>query len=149
VRAIHWVCACAQIFCVRQLAGDDVDVLHYSWNHFEAGKDPSTLQSYREMLVRWALMMPRSPALHIMNTDDLKSDEECGRAFGTPRMFEAYAQYGANAVCLQTGLLLSGKWQGQVWGEVGDGLHTTTRYGEHVNVTQSRRQSLGVMFRNW
>jgi hypothetical protein len=138
-----------QVFCVKDIAGEDVDVLHYSWNHFEAGKDYATLLTHREMLVRWALMMPRSPAVHIMNTDELSSDEECGRAFGTHEMFDAYAQYGANVICLQTGLLLSGKWKGVVWGEVGNGIHRTTRYGELANISQSRRESLGVMFRNW
>jgi len=138
-----------QVFCIRQLVGDDIDVLHYSWNHFEAGKEYRTLLSFREMLVRWALMMPRSPAVHIMNSDELRSDEDCGRAYGTPEMFQAYSQYGANAICLQTGLLRSGRWQGEKWAEVGNGIHQTTRYGELADVTQKRRESLGVMFRNW
>jgi len=79
----------------------------------------------------------------------LRSDEDCGRAYGTPEMFQAYSQYGANAICLQTGLLRSGRWQGEKWAEVGNGIHQTTRYGELADVTQKRRESLGVMFRNW
>ena len=45
------------------------------------------------------------------------------------------------------GLLKHGMKKAPGWGEVGDGIHTTTRYGELE--TDARKKSLGVFYRNW
>lgn len=39
-------------------------------------------------------------------------------------------------------------YQGKKWGEVGDGMHNITRYGEK-ETDAYRRASLGVVWRNW
>ena len=59
---------------------------------------------------------------------------------------DKYAKFGANSLNLEDGLK-QGAYKGKVWGEVGDGIHQTTRYGESAN--EARKSSLGVVFRNW
>ncbi len=59
-----------------------------------------------------------------------------------------YAEFGINSFCLRTGLKLRSGWEGQVWRQVGDSMHNTTRYGE-LETDAVRRNSLGVVFRNW
>ena len=54
--------------------------------------------------MRWALMMPRSPALQVMNAGEAHSDNQCRDAFGPETVWNKYYQYGMNAVCLQKGL---------------------------------------------
>merc|ERR1712130_154244 len=63
-------------------------------------------------------------------------------------LFANYGKFGANMVCLGNGVKMLGYGQ-FVWGKVGDGLHSTTRYGELDSVTSKRRNSLGVVYRNW
>jgi hypothetical protein len=75
------------------------------------------------------------------------------------KLLEEYSKYGANMLCLELGLK-SGGYAGKKWGAIGDGLHTTTRYGEQSvppplaasvlpDAIDDRRKSLGVVFRNW
>ena len=40
-------------------------------------------------------------------------------------------------------------YPGNVWGAIGDTLHNTTRYGEASGISQTRKDSLGVVYRNW
>ena len=138
-----------QIFCVRHIGGDDADIIHYSWTYFEAGKDYNYVVGFRESLLRWALSMPKAPPLHIINVNDLRADSQCASAVCPAQMFEMYGKYGGNIVCPQTSLLRHTSWNGVQWGVIGDGLHTTTRYGNEPGVSAARRDSLGVMFRNW
>merc|ERR1712079_935000 len=99
--------------------------------------------------MRWGLLMKYSPALHILNVGDVRNDEHCREQFGPTDMFNKYAKFGMNVVCMQNGLKLSCRWAKKVWGQVGDGFHNTTRYGELPNVSMDRKKSLGVVFRNW
>mmetsp|Transcript_15799 Transcript_15799/g.23803 ORF Transcript_15799/g.23803 Transcript_15799/m.23803 type:complete len:714 (+) Transcript_15799:65-2206(+) len=131
-----------QIWCLRNIIGDDVDIAHYSWTYFE-NEDKET---YHEMFIRWVLMMERSPVPQFINVGETRS---CKSALDhSGKLFDLYGKYGVNINCLQSGILKIG-YPGKKWGAIGDGMHTTTRYGELSNVTKSRRDSLGVTFRNW
>ena len=148
-----------QIYCVLHLVGNDIDMLMYTWTYFEH-EEPAL---YHELILRWLLMMPKAPPLLIFNTGGMfgkgSSEREPGGtgdpgfdvAFGdrgSAKAFEeAYGKYGVNAVLLERGLALNGKYAGKTWGEVGDGVHNTTRYGE--GLPKNKRDSLGVVFRNW
>jgi len=133
-----------QIWCVRHMLGDDIDVAHYSWTYFE----PANQQEFHEMWIRWVLMMDRAPVPQLFNTGG-EDDEICKSAVdSTGRLFDMYGKYGMNVVCLQNGIKKAG-YPGKQWGAIGDGTHSTTRYGEASNVTEARRKSLGVVFRNW
>jgi len=134
-----------QKYCLRHIADEKSDVIQYSWTYFEAG-DSSAVQ-HRESLLRWALRLKHSPAFQVLNVGEKLTTSQCGESLGSSLMYSRYAKYGANAFCLQTGLHMSGRWGGKVWGEVGDGLHMTTRYGE--SESPARKKSLGVVFRNW
>ena len=138
-----------QKYCLRNICGEDTDAIHYSWTYFEAG-DSDEVQDH-EAIIRWALRMRNSPSLQLLNVGELFSRDACGNALGPKSMFNAYAKYGANSFCLQTGLTMSGKWGGKVWKEIGNGLHQTTRYAPQGNdkASKARRNSLGVVFRNW
>ena len=107
------------------------------WTYFENGG----AYVYHEAVTRWATLLPKSPATLIFNCD--------GDAWGGNRLAERYAKFGANGINLDPGLKASGIYGGKVWGAVGDGRHNTTRYGEDPSVTEERRKSLGVVFRNW
>lgn len=136
-----------QIWCSRHMVGDDADIIHYSWTYFEAGGH--NLEAIHEQIIRWALLMKNSPAVHFLNVGELFDPEACLRgAIGSHSLFSKYVSFGLNAVCLQTGLTMSKKWGGKKWNFVGDGLHSTTRYGEDEK-DQFRKDSLGVVFRNW
>ena len=149
-----------QPFCVRHMAGDDADILHYSWSYFEAGG--RTTPAWRETMARWGLLMEHSPAMHVVNVAEQFTDAQCGAKFGEALFWERYAPFGANIVCLQTGMKLDGRWGGKEWGHVGNGRHSTTRYGEPSSsymtdlvarvgaaAGAARTDSLGVVFRNW
>jgi hypothetical protein len=84
--------------------------------------------------------LPKVPATIIVNCD--------GNAWGNKDLPERYAKFGANGINLEQGLK-AGAYKGKVWGAVGDGMHKTTRYGESDDVLEARKQSLGVVFRNW
>jgi len=71
---------------------------------------------------------------------------------------KAYAEYGYNAFCIQTGLYFGGHdYDSEVeagvnrfgWKFQGDGYHNTTRYGEELPEGDARRDSLGTVYRNW
>jgi hypothetical protein len=114
-------------------------------------------QEQREQLIRWAQQMPKRPMVHHLvargkaNTCEGDSEENV-------MLDQTYAPYGYNAFCIQTGLYFGGYdydadiandinrfgWQGH-----GDGYHNTTRYGEQLPDDDPRKQSLGVVYRNW
>jgi hypothetical protein len=142
-----------QVFCVTQNLSPDVDIIHYSWTYFEKGG----AEEQREQLVRWAQRMPRRPMVHHLvargkaNTCEADSKENVA-------LDQTYASYAYNAFCIQTGLYFGGYdydteaanginrfgWQHQ-----GDGYHNTTRYGEELPDDDPRKDSLGVVYRNW
>jgi hypothetical protein len=72
---------------------------------------------------------------------------------------DAYAMYGYNAFCIQTGLYFGGHdYDTEMereginrfgWQYRGDGYHNTTRYGEELDMDDPRRGSLGTVYRNW
>jgi len=102
-------------------------------------EDHSAYQ-YHEAITRWATLLPKIPATIIINCDN--------NAWGRDSLPKAYARWGANGINLEAGLR-AGPYAGKVWGAIGDGIHNTTRYGDDVLVTKKRRDSLGVVFRNW
>lgn len=123
-----------QVYCIGQNAGQHSDIFLYSWTYFEARGDAVS----HESAIRFALMQSDKQApLHIFQT---KSNIK--------HSIDPYFKYGANAMGLEDGLISGGKYNGKVWGQIGDGLHNTTRYGELVK-EQERKDSLGVLWRNW
>eukprot|EP00466_Bigelowiella_natans_P018818 jgi/Bigna1/81206/fgenesh1_pg.78_\ len=136
-----------QIWCARHLLGDDIDIAHYSWTYFEGDRD--VVHAAHESWIRWVLMMQGAPVPQFFNTGG-RNDDECAAAIDENGfLLNAYGQYGVNIVCLQNGISQVAGYPGKKWGAIGDGFHTTTRYGAPSNVTDVRRRSLGVVFRNW
>ncbi|GEM_PF-6857794 len=130
-----------QIFCLETFLGDDLDVVHYSWTYFEAGRDDPP--SFHETFYRWSAALASRPVPQLVYTSD------CARlADMDHRLLDAYAPLGVNALCMQRGLLEAG-YPGKKWGAVGDSLHDTTRAGEVLPLDSGRRRSLGVVFRDW
>ena len=142
-----------QVFCVAQNLSPDVDIIHYSWTYFEKGG----AEEQREQLVRWAQHMPRRPMVHHLvargkaNTCEADSAENVA-------LDRTYALYGYNAFCIQTGLYFGGHdYDTEIandqnrfgWQNHGDGYHNTTRYGEALPDDDPRKESLGVVYRNW
>jgi len=116
-----------QIWCVRQLVGDDVDVVHYSWTYFEAGD--RTVNKWHETFIRWSLLLDSAPVPTIINV---------GEGGHGDRLYDHYKQFGYNTIFLQKGLKKQFPNYKKKWGVVGDGMHNETRYG-----------GSGVMWRNW
>lgn len=134
-----------QIWCIRNILGDDTDIAHYSWTYFEAGHPDAA--EYHEMFIRWALMMKYAPVPQFFTTGGERGPDNCKAGLdNSGKLFNMYAKYGVNIVCLQTGISKHG-YKGKKWAATGDGMHTTTRYGE--NLSEERKKSLGVVFRNW
>ena len=142
-----------QVFCVTQNLSPDVDIIHYSWTYFEKGG----AEEQREQLVRWAQHMPRRPMVHHLvargkaNTCDADSAENV-------ELDRTYAPFAYNAFCIQTGLYFGGHdYDTEIandinrfgWQHHGDGYHNTTRYGEELPDDDPRKESLGVVYRNW
>lgn len=142
-----------QVFCVTHNVSPDVDVVHYSWTYFE--KDQPEVQ--RESLIRWAQHMARRPMVHHLVARGKKNTCE-GHDKPNVALDRTYAPYGYNAFCIQTGLYFGGHdYDAEVeaginrfgWKHQGDGYHNTTRYGEELPEGNARRNSLGVVYRNW
>jgi len=131
-----------QVWCLPALAGTDVDVTHYSWEHFEAGHETEAVAAH-EMFYRWSLMMERSPVPELIYTHDCANFSSRDQV-----LLDRYALYGADVLCMTRGLAQVGYEQGE-WGEMGDPLYATSREGELPGVSESRKKSLSVMFRNW
>ncbi len=132
-----------QVWCLRSLVGDDVDMTQYSWTYFEAGHSPEELQLHHELFYRWSLLMERRPVPQLIYTHD------CARLSKEDvALLDRYGEYGANVLCMERGIRAAG-YPGKKWGVVGDTIHDTTRYGESADVGEERRRSLGVVFRNW
>ncbi len=132
-----------QVWCLRTLVGDDVDLTQYSWSYFESGHKPKALARYHEMFYRWSLLMEHSPVPQLVYISDCSQLSARDVA-----LLDTYGRYGADVLCMQRGLRAAG-YPGKKWREVGDGLHETTRYGDLPGVDSERRRSLGVVFRNW
>jgi len=132
-----------QVFCYKQNADHDVDIAHYSWTYFESNHRGKV---QHEQLIRWSQMMVKQPPVHFLNVAGKKG--ECYDDSPNTAIFKAYEKFGANAFCLEKALYEGGKYGGKVWSQVGDGYHNTTRYGEK-ETNKERRDSLGVVFRNW
>jgi len=115
-----------QIFCMRNLVGDDVDAIHYTWTYFEAGD--REIAKWHETYIRWSLLMNNAPVPFIVNVGKIK---------GSEHLFDQYKKFGYNVLYLEKALKKYYKFQ-KAWGKVGDGIHNKTRYGGD-----------GVMFRNW
>ncbi len=132
-----------QVWCLRTLVGDDVDMTQYSWTYFEAGHSDQELAQYHELFYRWSLLMERGPVPQLIYTHDcsqLRKQDE--------RLLDLYGRFGANILCMERGIKTAG-YPGKQWKVVGDTIHDTTRYGEAPEVSEERRNSLGVVFRNW
>lgn len=128
-----------QVWCLRQLVGDDVDVTHYSWTYFEGREG----EPFHEMFYRWSLGLPKAAAPQLLFASDCSQFSQLDR-----QLLADYAPFGADALCMEKGILAHG-YPGKEWGTVGDGLHETTREGELLDVGDPRRSSLGVVYRNW
>ncbi|EJK70681.1 hypothetical protein THAOC_07940, partial [Thalassiosira oceanica] len=103
-----------------------------------------------EELIRWTQMLPKQPPVHVFNTGE-RAD-----GGGLPSLVGRYARQGYNAFYMKRGLANGGHdYESERavgldrfgWGVVGDGYHNTTRYEE--DETEDRRESLGVLMRNW
>eukprot|EP01065_Artemidia_motanka_P039162 TRINITY_DN48015_c0_g1_i1.p1 TRINITY_DN48015_c0_g1~~TRINITY_DN48015_c0_g1_i1.p1 ORF type:complete len:627 (+),score=231.62 TRINITY_DN48015_c0_g1_i1:39-1919(+) len=152
-----------QIWCLRHMLGDDVDAIQISHTFTDLGLSqtghPSraptpSLLAWRETLVRWSLMQDNRPAVTQIFVGNpaggaLVRREMCKEVAGTDSFWSQYSPFGFNSLCMVVGVKAAGyKYQGTS-GMIGDGLHNTTRYGLDLPVGSERRQSLGVMFRNW
>ncbi|KAL3806675.1 hypothetical protein ACHAXA_003450 [Cyclostephanos tholiformis] len=143
-----------QVYCVTHNVGFDVDVVHYSWTYFEKGG----AEEQREQLIRWAQHMGRRPMVHHLVARGLRNTCN-GDVKANVDLDDAYAMYGYNAFCIQTGLYFGGHdYDGEMerdginrfgWQYIGDGYHNTTRYGEDLPMDDPRRGSLGTVYRNW
>eukprot|EP00756_Hemistasia_phaeocysticola_P045277 Hpha_TRINITY_DN19035_c0_g1::TRINITY_DN19035_c0_g1_i1::g.138265::m.138265 len=88
VRAAGGVSRCSsgyaqEIWCLRQLAGDDVDLLIDNWGQ----DDPAS----RESLLRWGLLLDKAPALHVAGGPLCKG--------GTDPLAEGYRDLGYTVFC--------------------------------------------------
>lgn len=142
-----------QVFCVTQNLSPDVDIIHYSWTYFEKGG----AEEQREQLVRWAQLMPRRPMVHHLVARGKANTCEAD-SVPNVELDRTYARYGYNAFCIQTGLYFGGhdydtEMANDInrfgWQHTGDGYHNTTRYGEELPDDDPRKESLGVVYRNW
>eukprot|EP00041_Stephanoeca_diplocostata_P029347 m.863499 g.863499 ORF g.863499 m.863499 type:complete len:246 (-) comp23543_c1_seq8:121-858(-) len=102
-----------QIFCLRQLVGDDVDFTIYTWTYFEAGQQG--LGNIHEAFIRWSLLMDRSPAPTLMYAETVKQ--------GTSDLHDRYEKFGYNVMGLSMGVSRHGyKKPKEFWGAKGDGI---------------------------
>lgn len=142
-----------QVYCITHNVSPDVDIIHYSWTYFE--KETPEIQ--REQLIRWASTMERRPMVHHLVARGKKNTCD-GDTQANVDLDKAYAMFGYNAFCIQTGLFFGGyDYDTEVeagnnrfgWKHMGDGYHNTTRYGEELDDDDPRKASLGVVYRNW
>ena len=142
-----------QHFCVKQNMSPNVDIVHYSWTYFEGGN----AQNEHEDLVRWTQMLAKQPLVNIFNTGTWDPQN---RDHPYYKLTQYYAKYGLNSLYMRQGFNNGGyDYEAERnnennpidrfgWGYVGDGYHTTTRYGE-LEENEERKKSLGVVMRNW
>ena len=100
-------------------------------------------------------MLPKQPIVHVFNTGDMSKPN---REY--LQLTNYYAKYGFNHFYMRTGFENGGHdyksereretdpFDRFGRGYVGDGYHNTTRYGELEN-DETRKNSLGVVMRNW
>ena len=140
-----------QVYCIKQNVSPKIDIAHYTWSYFEVG-DQEGAWIARENLIRWTQMMPRQPPVHVINVEGGSEANDVEK-----EMQKYYAKYGYNAFYMRYALRQGGHdYDTEAkngidrfgWGYVGDGYHNTTRYGELVK-DDERRDSLGVVLRNW
>lgn len=126
-----------QVYCVKNLVGQDVDIVHAVWTYFGDTKIAF------ENLVRWSLLLDKSPPVHLYNTG-AHDRSTCYE----DEPFARYRQWGHNGVCLESGLESGGEFHGREWGHVGDGYHPIVRDGENETV-QELRDEMGIVYKNW
>ena len=139
-----------QVWCLRQNVSPFADIIWYSWTYFEAGR-PKPEQD-REMLTRWAQLLPNQPPVHVINVGDRcyeKNPDEL-------KLAEQYENYGYDAFCMRKAFLSGNALykdntidQFFEGGHVGDNYYRTTRYFNETTGQQDRKDSLGVVLRNW
>jgi len=129
-----------EVYCIQQSVSPQVDIVQYTWTLYES--DKSLALESRESLIRWTQMMIHQPPVHVLNIQELPEN----RSSEEYQLAEHYSQYGYNALYAKSSFDYEGT-EMFIPKHVGDGLHNTTRYG--MNETKTRRDSLGVMMRNW
>jgi len=135
-----------QVFCLKQSAGSDCNIVHYSWTYFEHRGEEAP---FHDLMFRSAMLLEKSPPAHFYKTGgSWNSQTNRLDCYGGSKLNDDYPGYGYNAICQEAGLTSGGHYTGKEWGRVGDGYHNTTRYGAQVK-NKERQDSLGVEFRNW
>ena len=129
-----------EVYCIQQSVSPQVDVIQYTWTLYES--DKSLALASRESLIRWTQMMQHQPPVHVLNIQELPEN----RSSEEYQLAEHYLQYGYNALYAKSAYDYEDT-EMFIPKNVGDGMHNTTRYG--INETKSRKDSLGVMMRNW
>lgn len=122
------------------MVGDKTDFTFYSWTYFEAGQPPIALKNIHEAFIRWSLLMERAPVPTLVYAGDRVAGDLEG-------LFKQYAKFGFNAVSIRGGLMKHGQDKAPSWGDIGDSLHTTTRFVHNVccfNLEQLARLIRGV-----
>lgn len=147
-----------QVFCIKQNVSPNIDIAHYTWTYFEAGANNKKIE-VRESLARWAQMLPHQPPVHVFNTGKIPGDHRENElaAHLNAKHNNSDTMFGYNAFYMTSGYYGGGFDYDAAkketdedyfgWGHVGDGYHNVTRYGE--NETGERKESLGVVMRNW
>ena len=102
------------------MVGDQADFTIYSWTYFEAGQNQQALKNIHEAFIRWSLLMERAPVPTMLYAGDNYGGDLEG-------MFKQYAKFGFNVVTIRGGLKKHGQPKAPSWGDIGDGLHETTR----------------------
>ena len=140
-----------QVYCVKQNVSPNSDIVQYTWTYYEANAGENALKS-RESLVRWTQMLQKQPPVHVLNLGGLPAASS-----SETELAKYYSAYGYNAFYSKSGYKNGGfdyKAAAQNgtdrfgWGNIGDGYHNITRYGESIQ-NADRRTSLGVVMRNW
>lgn len=83
----------------------------------------------------------------VLHNESGRGTPDCGSKQDAA-LLRAYGPFGANVLCMANGIAQRG-YRGKVWSAVGDNLHNTTREGDRLATNDPRRQSLGVVWRNW
>jgi len=137
-----------QTFCFRHTVGDDIDALHYSWTYFQHGN----FYKVHERTARWAANLDKRPFMTVLSTSNCDGTKKAMRKGKVAKsdetaLIEKYGPtLGFNGLCMMAGPAEGGGYKKKKK-VIGDNLHYTTRGGE--NACDTRKKSLGVVFRNW
>lgn len=122
-----------RLWCNNALVGD-ADAVIATWGFF--GMDAWGSRGFVEAWIKWTLKTGAIPLT-------LKTGAAPG--YEIPAIQSNFGKYGFSYFFVHK--IASIHEASTAWGEVGDGLHSTTRYA--VNESDARKKSLGVMNRNW